>query len=190
MSIEQLRSIIPPPSSPVFAGDANAWQDVENELGITLPNDYKQLINLYGVGCFGGFVWPLNPFVPRFHEASPFRLEAGTNMMKLFETVRLEDPDAFPPFPAHPSPNGLLPWGVDDTGGLQGWLTNGNPNNWDTIILDNDWSEEFYQYKTSATGFLVGWLTGSIKISFYPEYLLPEPIFQPYQIMSQEQPHG
>ena len=180
MSIEELRSIVPPPREPVFIGSATAWKEVEDELGLTLPDDYKQLVTIYGLGCFGGFVWPLNPFVPRFHAASLFRLEAGINLMKLLDTARLDDPGSFPSLPAYPSLNGLLPWGAEDTGGLQGWLTNGNPNKWDTIILDNDFSEDFYQFKTSATGFLVGWLTGSIKISFYPEYPSPDPLFCPY----------
>lgn len=180
MFIETLKAIVPPPSNPVFAGNVAGWQDVEDELGTALPEDYKNLINLYGVGCFGGFVWPLSPFVPKLHAASRFRLEAGINMMKLFESVKLEDPESLPDFSAYPTAGGLLPWGVEDTGGLQGWLTSGSPDKWNTVVLDNDWSEEIYQYETSTTEFLVGWLTGSIKISFYPEYPMTEPLFRPY----------
>ncbi len=183
MSIEQLQLIAPPPVEPIFAEGEVTWQEIEQELGLILPTDYKELIKLYGLGCFGGFIWPLNPFIPDTHPAARFRFKAGISIMRVFEEFRAEDPDAYPSVSAYPAVGGLLPWGIEDTGGLQGWLTEGHPDVWRTAVLDNDFSEEFYSYQFSTTQFLAEWLKGSINISFYPKAPLPKPVFQPYQTL-------
>jgi hypothetical protein len=41
MSLSQLMKILLPPSSPVGAGDPQSWKQIESELGLKLPLDYK-----------------------------------------------------------------------------------------------------------------------------------------------------
>lgn len=51
-SISRLHALVAPPRDPFYSsGD---WTSVERELGVTLPDDYKQLITSYGQGMFQG----------------------------------------------------------------------------------------------------------------------------------------
>ena len=179
--LTQLQALAPPPDDPLFAGTPAQWDEVERNIGTALPQDYKQLVSLYGLGSFGGYVCPLNPFVPALgSNSSRFNFYRAINFWNEMEDLRREDPEIYPPFPGYPSPGGLLPWGIEcSDGGLQCWLTRGNPDDWGCIIVDSDWTEEYHEYSTTATGFLVGWLTGQIVISYYPPFPLQQPLFQP-----------
>ena len=39
------------------------WDQIEAELHVRLPDDYKQLIETYGCGSINEFLWFLSPFV-------------------------------------------------------------------------------------------------------------------------------
>lgn len=48
--LKELMSLVPPPQSPLYSqGD---WGQVERDLGLVLPSDYKDLITVYGAGTF------------------------------------------------------------------------------------------------------------------------------------------
>ena len=50
--LSRLHALVPPPANPFYSsGD---WSLVEQELGLRLPDDYKQLIESYGQGMFQG----------------------------------------------------------------------------------------------------------------------------------------
>jgi len=185
--LTQLLALAPPPDKPLFAGTPSQWEEVEQKIGTVLPQDYKALVNLYGVGCFGERVSLLNPFVPDLGPNSGSNFYRAMNFLnqmdKEMEDDRRENPDYYPPFLAYPSPGGLLPWGHEcSDGGIQCWLTKGTPDDWGCIILDNDWSADYHEYSTTATGFLVGWLTGQIVISYYPKLPFQQPLFHPFEM--------
>ena len=181
--ITQLQSLAPPPANAVYAGTASEWTSVESRLGTTLPEDYKQLINLYGAGSFGGYVCPLTPFAPDMGTGSRFSLYRAVTALKIIEPFQQEAPEDFQPFPVYPAVGGLLPWGWEcSDAGLQCWRTEGNANSWSNVILDSDWSAEYHEYPVSVTNFLVKWLTGQIVISHYPPFPLPMPLFQPLKL--------
>ena len=181
MSVDELVQLVPPPLVPIDAGDPSLWKDIEAKLGTKLPQDYKQLVNLYGVGYFCGYVCPLNPFIdpPGYLHL----IESGRDVMEMYEQGRSQNPKYHAPFPAYPAPNGILPWGRDDNAGLQCWLTQGHPDDWTVVILDSHYSENYCEYPTSATGFLSGWISGRINVSFYPEDVGPaeQPLFESFQ---------
>ena len=52
MSVEELMAIVSPPNVPLCVGDPNKWPDIERELGIVLPSDYREFVSRYGVGVF------------------------------------------------------------------------------------------------------------------------------------------
>ena len=168
---------------PIFAGAPSQWEDVEQKIGAVLPQDYKDLVNLYGSGGFGDYVCLLSPFAPELGPYSGFNFYRCVNFLNEMGALRLETPDLYPPFAPYPSPGGLLPWGREcSDGGIQCWLTKGNAENWGCIILDGDWSEEYHEYPVTATGFLVGWLTGQIVISHYPKLPFQQPLFRPFEL--------
>jgi len=181
--LAQIQALAPPPNNPAFAGTPDQWNEVEQWIGTVLPQDYKELINLYGCGSFGGRVCLLSPFIKISSRWSHFSLFRGIQALSAIEPFQRESPDTCQPFPVYPALGGLLPWGVFcSDAAMQCWRTQGKPDAWPTIVLDSDWSEEYFEYATSATGFLVGWLTGKIVISFFPEFPLPQPLFQPLSL--------
>lgn len=53
-ALQSLKTIAPPPNVPNEAqGD---WEQVESTIGLTLPEDYKNLITEYGTGRFSDFL--------------------------------------------------------------------------------------------------------------------------------------
>jgi hypothetical protein len=183
MSIEQLIAVAPPPQFPVFAGMPEDWVDIEQNMGVDLPADYKQLINIYGFGYFGGYLCPLNPFLPVTSPLPLYRLQsviADLNQSK--EYVGGNKAEGVQPLPVFPEDKGLLPWGVDDNRGLQCWQVSGNNLFWPLLILDYDWSEEYLIFSMSATEFLTNWLTNKIIVSHYPPFPVSKPLFVPYDL--------
>ncbi len=58
-SVEELLTLIPPPSAPSYAeGD---WEGAEAQMGIVFPSDFKQLISAYGSGEILGELRIFNP---------------------------------------------------------------------------------------------------------------------------------
>jgi hypothetical protein len=52
MSIQQLLSIVPPPKDPLLPDNpAVVWRDIEQQLGIQLPDELYQVATQYGRGC-------------------------------------------------------------------------------------------------------------------------------------------
>src|SRR5688500_7171138 len=60
MSINELKQVIPHPLNPVEA--SRNWVEVEEKLGLKLPQDYKDFINLDGTGIIGNGILIYNPF--------------------------------------------------------------------------------------------------------------------------------
>jgi len=63
MALTSLRKVLPPPATPTETTGAGSWPPVEASLGIHLPGDYKEFIDVYGTGVIGDFLWVFNPFV-------------------------------------------------------------------------------------------------------------------------------
>ena len=52
----------PPPANPADCGAEDLWPNIERQLGVQLPIDYKQFINIYGNGEFYGFWGVISAF--------------------------------------------------------------------------------------------------------------------------------
>jgi len=61
-TIQELLKIAPAPTNPVANGNVSQWQQVENDLSLVLPEDYKLIVNFYGVGSFRNTVFLISPF--------------------------------------------------------------------------------------------------------------------------------
>jgi hypothetical protein len=133
MSIENLVRIVSPPTTAADHGSAEGWEQCQQQLGLSLPSDYRQLIDTYGTGCWMDFLWVLSPFAK------------NTNLSLLTQahlhldgerTIRALWPEQVP-FPLYPEPEGLFPWAITDNGNRLYWQTCGAPEDWPTIIYES-----------------------------------------------------
>lgn len=117
------------------------WDAVEGSLGgLHLPHDYKELVESFPRGRFQRFVNVIRPGdinepVTEYLGYYRYRLED-------MRTARVddEDPASFP-YPIHPEPGGLLPWGDGPQGELFYWLTHlDDPDEWQVITSNHTWT--------------------------------------------------
>ncbi|WP_432841112.1 SMI1/KNR4 family protein [Dactylosporangium sp. CA-092794] len=172
MTIEELTRLVPPPALPVDAeGD---WRGVETELGLALPDDFKGLVQTYGRGQFVDHVTPLQAFGPT---AS---LLARARSFTERERKTLQDYPELSPTGFYPAASGLLEWAVDDDGVSYCWVTAGPPESWRVTIWDAR-NRRVERFDHDATGFLAGWLQGTLESRLLIASPDVPPWFQPFR---------
>lgn len=167
MTIENLVGIIPPPAAPLgtFSGP---WEPIEAELGVRLPDDYKNFVRLYGHGDLMTFV---GIHVPVSWSPYARLVQAARFISKIFK----DEEDL--PFPMWPSSGGLLPFGTTDFGDTLFWLTLGAPEDWCVVVMGRDPPETF---DCDMTDFLARVAKGEISPGNFPDDLGPDDIsFEP-----------
>src|SRR5262249_10794441 len=109
-SIQELLSLVPPAPEPKDAkGD---WNKVEGDLGLALPEDYKQFITHYGRGTLCNLFWFASPFNcvdPPTRRPVSAR-EYWTSWAGIYNDWGKTKRDI--PFPVYPTIPGLFPWGI------------------------------------------------------------------------------
>jgi hypothetical protein len=158
MSLEKLKAIVAPPEKPTGAGTPQGWRDVENKLGTTLPDDYKAIVDCYGIGWFGNWICLDSPF---YEFSFPKRhYDICASMRHSIES----DPESFPPYPLFPAKGGLLFFGHSDNCDPLCFVTEGKPNKWPIVTMDNKYLRDYYdRFEMGLADFLVKWLSGRIE---------------------------
>ena len=130
--LTQIAEVLPPPEEP--DGLNRSWQTVESELGLGLPNDYKQFIDRYGSGCIlaadaeGASIISYNlrgvPDVVGWVSAAARRYDDDRKAGYQH------------PFAPYPQAGGLLAWATTPNGDFFNWRTEGEPSDWDIVFYD------------------------------------------------------
>ncbi len=167
-TVARITELVPPPAPP----RPRDWETVEAQLGTPLPEDYKQLVDLYGGGVFDEVVWLLEPGCP----VEDYDLLAITR----------EREEILPRLWAigEPKPTGLtedgtrlLPWAyVEDGGQYLYWLARPDqaPGEW-TVKINEGRGPEWESHAVSCARFLLSFMTGEIRSG-----ILPEPPGEPH----------
>jgi uncharacterized protein (TIGR02996 family) len=141
--IDELRRVLPPPKRPLNA--VGNWAEVEQELGLRLPSDYKAFLSSYGSGTAGCI-----------EIVSPLGLtqdvrEWWANWSGLIgDLAEYEEV----PYPVFPEPGGLLPFGTLGDVDLLTWRTIGDPERWPFVYHDRE--QGFFEIKgLSAVEFIL-----------------------------------
>jgi hypothetical protein len=192
MSLVDLRRILTAPARPKDTGTPAQWSAAEAALGITYPPDFKEYVATYGSGTIGTVITVLNPIgvewtdAPDF-DALPKTLDALLASLGPFGSARdtwlyalagtLAACEGLPavalanhkdPVPVRlwPELPGLFPWGQGDAGQALLWWADGAPETWPVVVADP--AEGMIAYPTTMSGFLAGWLAGTLKPASLP----------------------
>ena len=110
MSVEKLKKMIRPINEKSIS--ENDWDGVQNEYGIKLPSDYKDIIRIYGAGAINDFLWFF----------SPFSINENLNLLKRIDEIKNSYEymkDEFPDkewLSFYNGESGIFPWGITDNG--------------------------------------------------------------------------
>jgi len=168
MSLRKLLEISPPPQVPKEIGSPKAWEKIDQRLGVTLPQDYKDFVSLYGTGSFKDSVTLYNPFAENESLNLFHTLEIHHKATQMTQMVVDSPWTAIHPFELYPAQQGLLPWG--SMGNFEKnffWHVNGSPQKWSTVFYDLR-NGEYEVWKMPCTKFLAGIFTGKIRSVLLP----------------------
>ncbi|MHC2066873.1 SMI1/KNR4 family protein [Bremerella sp. T1] len=148
-NVKRITEIISPPDT--ATGPSGSWEDVEKELGLELPEDYKQFVSLYGSGTISGMISIGNPFIQPV-SAQTFWL----NWVDIYRDI--ENYGTEVPFDLYPARPALLPCGNYADVNILNWLTNESQAEWRIIYYSH--SKGFFDLgKTTLTSVLLSLLT-------------------------------
>jgi hypothetical protein len=170
MIMPDLTTLVGPPVQPSDRGTTEQWAQIEAELGVILPPDYKAYVSIYGSGCFDDFIIFFNPFSPSPHDNLLHQLHQHHEAERV---RRLNFPNRIEaivhPFSLFPAANGLLPFGrTTNFGDTFFWQVQGQPSAW-PLVLYNLRDGEYEVFQTSCTAFLVGVFSKAIVPRLFPE---------------------
>jgi hypothetical protein len=184
MSFRKLFTIVPPPETPKETGSPKAWEKIDQRLGLTLPQDYKDIIDHYGTGTFNNFITLYNPFAENESLNLFHALETHHRASQMAQHMIDSPWTALHPFELYPAHQGLLPWGMATSfEKIFFWQIKGAPKNWNTIFY-NLRNGEYEVWKIPCADFLEGIFTGTIQSVLLPEFLPSNSgafVFQPHQ---------
>ncbi|MFW0785424.1 hypothetical protein AAFP35_12960 [Gordonia sp. CPCC 206044] len=134
MSIETLASLVTPPKAvPTYD-----FGYIESALGFLLPDDYKQLMTVYGGGTFGGYLNIMEPTVDSLVESGRHLQASLTYRRDLFGDAQWTYPDgsSAPVIIDDADPVPFFGWGgaMNDESGY--WhMRGGDPNEWAVAVI-------------------------------------------------------
>jgi hypothetical protein len=148
--LERLMRLVLPPERPVFAGTLTGFREVEQGLGLKLPEGYKRVVRAYGQGLWQGLWCLASPFSedqpghPRSWHIPRYGVTAGPEACATLRESKASYPE-FLPWPVYLEPGGLFPWAMTDNGGVLYWLTEGVPESWPTLYDPHDLRPEIWE---------------------------------------------
>ncbi len=155
MSLSRLIQLVTPPTNPFEIGTLEEWHELESQIGVSLPPDYREFVFTYGSGLFAGFYRVYNPFA-----ASQY-MSLMKSIARICDQNRISQqsfPDRFP-YRYFPEPGGLIPWGNDENGNDYFWLADGPAETW-SVVQDENRGGGIVGQPFTMTGFLVSVLEG------------------------------
>jgi hypothetical protein len=174
-AFERWRALVPPPEPDARLGPPVDWTQVESELGLRLPADYKAYVDTYGFGWVNRLVCVFHPTtkVPQINLAQEAEAHNNPDLLEMVETP--------PPHPLGVGVARLMCFGGTETQDALYWFTDGeDPDRWPVVFRDQA-GYEWRQYDLSLVGFLLALFTREIAPAAYAEagYLRDDVVFEP-----------
>lgn len=167
---EELLRLVPPPADVAVHIE---WGQVEDDLGVALPDDYKWLAEQYGPGSFDEFLSILHPSSPFY----PTRLvEAAERAAEILDQLHASGREKIPY-----ETNDLLAVGKTDNGDTIYWVTDpqDTPNAW-KVVANGARNTKWPRFDGGIVEFLVAVLSGAARIDVFPrDFPSARPLFKP-----------
>ncbi|MET7749731.1 SMI1/KNR4 family protein [Micromonospora sp. NPDC005367] len=121
--------------SPAVKPEARNWEDLERQLGIPFPGDYKSFIDKFGVGIFCD-VRIYAPAAPSGFDMVELMRRQGARAAGLPSAVRSA---------LYPEPVALIAWGETADGWTINWKAGGtDPNQWGVAMIAPNFQPVFF----------------------------------------------
>ncbi|MEU2451093.1 SMI1/KNR4 family protein [Streptomyces sp. NPDC012765] len=153
-ALTRLLEIAPAPSQP----RRKDWGAVERTLAVELPDDYKELIGVYGGSNWDDYLYVLEPDGPNKHY----------DLLKWakYQFEDLEDLWTVEKKPEELEAEGslVIPWATTDNGECLYWLIlpGVEPDEW-TVMVNEASGPLWEHYPVSCTQFLASALSGELQ---------------------------
>ncbi|MEU5402212.1 hypothetical protein ABZ348_23285 [Streptomyces sp. NPDC005963] len=122
------------------------WPATEAALGTPLPSDYKEIVEVFGPGCFDDY---LDLLVPGTR---------SSNILLWFQNDAVHAAELWEPYSVYPTPGGLLRWGASEQEITFVWQTGApDPDDWRVLVEFH--FDEWERYDCGMGEFLVRMLT-------------------------------
>jgi SUKH superfamily protein len=176
---KEMEAIVAPPDTPLEVPSPEDWSRCERALRLSLPNDYRALIERYGTVVYGDFISIFNPKA----KSTYFNLvDQAERIPRGERELRDKYGSVEVPYRLFPELGGLLPFGYTGNGDTILWLTRGMPSRW-TVVVNGSRSSDYEELPMNTTSFLAGVLSGRVSCSLFPDDF-PDPnpriIIPPY----------
>lgn len=159
MTLGKLQDILAIPENP--RDNRGDWSKVEADLGVALPNDYKEFIERYGSIYIADFLMLLNPFSAS-EQNNLLRKQAACSEM--YQALKQSGEEI--PYEFFPTNEGLIVVGLTDNGDMIFWKT--QPREW-TIVVNEGRGPDWFEFNGSVTEFIEGLISGSINCDIFPD---------------------
>lgn len=161
--IGTLTRLCPPPAG---ASEPIDWAAVEGGLGMSLPEDYKELATVYGSGRFAGYLHIFHP-----HARSEYVDLTGP--MPAAVRARLHKDYTQGSHPVPYDPQCLFLIGSTDNGEYLFWITDPPeaPDAW-RITVNEARGPRWFTFEGTVTAFLISVLSGETAVPQFPDDIL------------------
>ncbi|KTB79733.1 SMI1/KNR4 family protein [Pseudomonas syringae] len=158
--INELIKILSPPQDRNF--DETLLTAFEAKESLMLPEDFKEIISVYGGGLVDDFICILDPTSSN----GSLNFEKSKYFQDAYTSMQQEFPSDYPR-PRHPAKNSFLPWAVTNNGETFVWIIDGDVNAWKTAIHSVDQGDEEL-YSCGCLELLLKILLREIKSAILP----------------------
>lgn len=154
MAIRDLTDVIAPSARKQSKANLDTeWAQIEADMKIVFPADYKDYCFTYGKGCFyGGEMCATSPLHKKYSNFIRF-------MKEIYEVSASFNPKL--KIGMYPDPKGFLPWGNDSAAHILCWRRDGKPDDWPVAVLSDDGDIEIWPMQ--MTTFLAKVLANKIR---------------------------
>jgi hypothetical protein len=168
--IDDLQTVIQPPATPnTRFSSFSAWDEVFDQLGTRLPQDFVQYHKVFGDGFFYSRTHKLSACLSVYGGERHFSLRQSVpERLSKLRAAKERRPKSVP-HPLYWEPNGLLPWGRTSNDTDLCWSVRGDlPEHWRVVVLRVA-AAASESYDLGMAEFLTGLIGGKIQSALMPQ---------------------